>query len=210
MNSEQESVSAALWREIARRNNGPDYARRYAAHFDALEARGDDVHGEADLVTSLVPSGAAVLDAGCGTGRLAARLADLGYSATGVDVDDAMVAVARDRRPDLDWHVADLVDLDLGRIFDAVVSAGNVIPFIPPAALPRAAAALARHTAPGGVVVCGFGLVAAHLPKGAPEVDLATYDAAFDAAGLKLEARYAGWDRAAYDGGGYVVNVHRR
>lgn len=202
--------SGALWREVALRNHGEGYARRYAEAFDGLAASGKDVHGEVDLVVALAGSGASVLDAGCGTGRVAARLADLGHDVAGVDVDPAMVEVARDRRPDVVWHVADLAALDLGRTFDVVVSAGNVIPFVPLADLPAAARGLARHAAPGGLVVCGFGLDAAHLPAGAPVVPLAAYDEAMAGAGLSLEARYAGWDQAGYDGGAYAVSVHRR
>ena len=146
--------------------------------FDGLAAQGKDVHGEVDLVVALAGSRASVLDAGCGTGRVAARLADLGHDVVGVDVDPAMVEVARERRPDLTWHVADLATLDLGRTFDVVVSAGNVIPFVPLADLPAAAAGLARHAVAGGLVVCGFGLDPEHLPAGAPVVPLTAYDEA--------------------------------
>jgi SAM-dependent methyltransferase len=205
------SDSGALWREVAQRNHGDGYASRYAEVFDDLVAKGNDVHGEVDLVVAMGGTSVSVLDAGCGTGRVAARLADLGHDVVGVDVDPAMVEVARDRRPDLTWHVADLARLDLGRTFDVVVSAGNVIPFIPLADLPEMARALARHTAPGGLVLCGFGLSAAHLPTGAPVVPLAAYDEAMEGADLVLESRHAGWDRATYvDDGGYAVSVHRR
>ena len=58
----------------------------YAARFDQLAARGHDVHGEASFCARLVPDGARVLDAGCGTGRVAVRLSELGYECTGVDL----------------------------------------------------------------------------------------------------------------------------
>lgn len=202
--------SGAQWREVALNNHGEDYAHRYAQTFDDLAAQGKDVHGEVELVVALAGAGASVLDAGCGTGRVAARLADLGHDVAGVDVDPAMVAVARERRPDLSWHEADLASLDLGRTFDVVVSAGNVIPFVPLAELPAAARGLAEHAVTGGLVICGFGLSAEHLPAGAPVVPLTAYDAAMAAAGLELRARYAGWDRAPYAGGGYAVSVHHR
>lgn len=201
---------AATWREVATRTNGPDYAQRYARTFDDLAASGKDVHGEARFVAGLVPPGARVLDAGCGTGRVAARLAELGYEVVGVDVDAAMVDVARERHPELTWQVADLADLDLARTFDLVVSAGNVIPFIPVPSLPSVARSIARHLGPGGLVVCGFGLAPAHLPQGAPIVPLTAYDEAWSGAGLEPVARYAGWDSEPYAGGGYAVSVHRR
>lgn len=199
----------ARWRDVARRTNGDDYAHRYAAQFDDLARSGQDVHGEASFVAALVPPGARVLDAGCGTGRVAARLHALGYPVVGVDVDEPMVAVARERFPDIPWHVADLASLELGRSFDLVVAAGNVVPFIDLAALPQVADRVVEHLDPGGLFVSGFGLDPAHLPPGGPIVPLPAYDEACQAAGLRLEDRYAGWDGAPYAGAGYVVNVHR-
>ena len=199
-----------VWRGVARSTNGEDYAHRYAEHFRRLAGSGEDVHGEATFVAGMLPPGSSVLDAGCGTGRVAARLAELGYDVLGVDADDAMVAVAREEHPDLDWVVADLAALDLGRTFDLVVLAGNVVPFIPPAALPSALARVTAHLASDGRVVCGFGLDVAHLPPGGPVVPLPSYDEACRAAGLELAERHSGWDGEPYDGGGYAVSVHRR
>lgn len=198
------------WREVARKQAGDDYAKRFAARFDELAASGQDVHGEATFVASLVPPGSAVLDAGCGTGRVAARLAELGYDAAGADPDEAMIAVARERSPQLPWTVAGLEELDLGTSYDVVVLAGNVIPFVDPAVLPEAARRLARHLRPGGLVLCGFGLDRRSLPPLAPIVALSSYDEACAAAGLTLSDRYAGWQREPFDpAGGYAVSVHR-
>ncbi len=203
------SAPGERWRSVARSNSGEDYPRRFAEHFARLADAGQDVHGEAALVASLLAPGDRVLDAGCGTGRVAARLADLGFRVTGVDVDEAMVAVAREVRPDLRWVVADLGDVDLGERVDAVVLAGNVVPFIEPPALPEVAEHLARHLVPGGLLVSGFGLDRAHLPSGTPVVPLEAWDEALTGAGLALEARHGGWDREPYAGGGYAVSVHR-
>lgn len=201
---------ARLWREIALAAHGPDYAHIYAACFDRAAQSGEDVHGEANLVSAVAGPGASVLDAGCGTGRVAARLAELGHEVVGVDVDAAMVDVARERHPALSWHVADLAALALGRVFDAVVAAGNVVPLAGAGRVEALALGLARHARPGGVVVCGFGLDADHLPGGAEPVALEQVESAWSEAGLELAERWAGWDAMPYDGGGYVVLVHRR
>ena len=58
------------WTEIARTNAGDDYAQKYADRFRAMARRGEDTHGEASFVASLVAPPATVLDAGCGTGRV--------------------------------------------------------------------------------------------------------------------------------------------
>jgi len=198
------------WRALARRVSGEDYPQRFVQRFAELEAAGEDVHGEAAYVADLLEPGARVLDAGCGTGRVGARLTDLGFEVVGVDVDESMLAVARELRPDVRWVLSDLATLDLGGSrFDAVVLAGNVVPFVEPDALPEVARRLAAHLAPGGVVVSGFGLDPAHLPAGAPVVSLTAYDEAMHRAGLALRTRSAGWDGGEYRDGGYAVSVHR-
>ena len=173
----------------------------YQARFDALAAGGADLHGEADLVTALEP--ASVLDAGCGTGRVAVELARRGIDVVGVDVDPSMLATARRQGPELTWVEADLARADLGRTFDVVVMAGNVVLFTDPGAQADVVAGAARHVAPGGALVAGF-----QLGRG---YDLAAYERACAAAGLVGADRWATWDRDPWPGDGtYVVAVHRR
>src|SRR4051812_23673357 len=104
---------------------GDEYQRR----FDDLAASGAHVHGEADFVMTLLPR--SVLDAGCGTGRVAIELAARGVDVVGVDVDASMIATARRLAPKLEWVEHDLITLGLGREFDVVVMAGNVPLFTP-------------------------------------------------------------------------------
>ncbi|MER5766190.1 class I SAM-dependent methyltransferase [Streptomyces sp. NPDC001985] len=178
--------------------NGDDYQAR----FERIAAGGGDVHGEAALVRSLTPTPGTVLDAGCGTGRVAIELARHGIDVTGVDIDDSMLTTARRLAPDLPWHRRDLVGLDLGRSFDAVVMAGNVPLFTPPGTEPALVASVAAHLRPGGRLVAGFSLDRGYT--------LDDYDTHCRAAGLALEARYATWSRDPWTGGGYAVSVHRR
>jgi SAM-dependent methyltransferase len=202
------------WRVVARGSFGGDaYAGSYAERFDAVADR-PDAHGEADLVASLLPPRARVLDAGCGTGRVAARLAQQGFDVAGVDVDESMVVQARRRWPDLAWTVCDLGALTAPATpYDLVVMAGNVVPFIEPDALGRTVGALADQLAPGGLLVAGFGTDLAHLPAGAPVVPLRAYDEACVGAGLALVERHAGWGREPWPADrsdpGYAVSVHR-
>ncbi|MEE1943013.1 class I SAM-dependent methyltransferase [Streptomyces sp. TRM 70361] len=172
----------------------------YQARFDRIAAEGKDVHGEAALVRSFAP--ATVLDAGCGTGRVAAELARHGITVVGVDVDESMLATARRRAPEIRWHRRDLVGLDLGQSFDVVVMAGNVPLFTPPGTEPDLVAGAAGHVRPTGRLVAGFSLDRNYT--------LDDYDAHCRAAGLVLEARYATWSRDPYTGGEYAVSVHRR
>lgn len=195
------------WSEIAGAKRGYEYA----ATFAALAAAGEDVHGEASLVATLAAPGARVLDAGCGTGRVAIRLAELGFDCAGADLDESMLAEARRQAPDLPWHHADLSTLELDETFDVIVLAGNVIPLLAPDTLTATVARLAAHLRPKGLLICGFGLDPKHLPGGCPVTDLTTYDAACAEAGLTLTHRYATWDQAPADPTtGYAVSVHTR
>src|SRR5262249_41377073 len=114
--------------------------------FDDLAATGVDVHGEASFVMRFAPT--SVLDAGCGTGRVAIELARRGIEVVGVDLHDSMLETARSRAPEIEWIAHDVATLDLGRVFDVVLLAGNVPLFTPdPAGL---LVGCARHVAPGG------------------------------------------------------------
>lgn len=185
-------------------------SRRYAARFDELAAAGTDVHGEARLCACLVAPGARILDAGCGTGRVAGRLAAQGYDCVGVDVDASMLAVARENFPQVPWVEADLATLDLAGRFDLVVAAGNVIPLVEPGSEAAVVARLAAHLDDGGLLLAGFGLDAAHLPLPEAPFSLDAYDRWCATAGLTLVERYATWDRQPYQPGGYAVSLHRR
>jgi SAM-dependent methyltransferase len=195
------------------RLTGGTSGEEYAARFAALAARGEDVHGEATFVDGLVEPGSRVLDAGCGTGRVATRLAALGHVCVGVDVDASMLAVARREAPDITWVLGDLADLPVEvrdrAPYDLVVLAGNVVPLLAEGTLPAVVAGLADAIAPGGLLVAGFGLDAAHLPPGCPVTPLAEYDDA--ATALTPVDRFSTWQAAPFDeGAGYVVTVHRR
>jgi SAM-dependent methyltransferase len=185
-------------------------AATYQRRFDELAAAGRNVHGEADLVASLESPPARVLDAGCGTGRVAGELSRRGFQCTGVDADAGMISVARQRDPSTTYEVRDLAELALpGPAFDLVLLAGNVIPLLAPDTLDTVVARVAAHTRPGGRVVAGFGLDAAHLPGGCPVTPLAAYEEACRAAGLSAVDRFATWERDPWSReAGYVVALH--
>lgn len=52
-----------------------------------------------------------VIDAGCGTGRVARHLADAGLTVIGLDVAPGMIEQARAAHPDIEFDVAELVRL---------------------------------------------------------------------------------------------------
>ena len=196
------------WSEVS---GGPGAATAYQQRFDDLAARGMDIHGEAAFIEHLVPAPARVLDAGCGTGRVATQLTTLGYRCVGVDSDADMIEVAEQRDPSTTWVRQDLSRLQLrSQAFDLAVLAGNVVALLAPGTLTAAVARVSAHLKPGGLLVAGFGLDAAHLPAGCPVTSLADYDRAAEVAGLSPIARYSTWDRTSWQpDSGYVVRVHR-
>lgn len=191
-------MTSPAWRRFRERVDLDEYDARW----DRMAAAGEAVHGEADFVAALAP--ASVLDAGCGTGRVGTELARRGIDVIGVDADSDMVERARRRAPDVSWVLADLATLDLGRTFDVVVLAGNVLPFVEPAHRADAVRSCARHLGAGGRLVVGAG-----LQRGWPGVD--DLDGWASDAGLELVERFAGWAREPWTPAcDYAVTVSRQ
>ena len=179
---------------------GGERGASYDAAFAELAASGVHVHGEADRVAALVPPGARVLDAGCGTGRVAVELAHRGYDVAGADNDASMLAVAR-RSDAVRWYDADLATLDLGERFDLVVAAGNVVVFLAPGTEAEVVRRLAAHLVPGGLLVSGWRT---------DRMAVQEYDRLARAAGLEPVARWSTWDADPWeDGADWCVAVDR-
>ena len=173
-------VGMSRWLEETGGTRGTSYDEA----FRELAASGVDVHGEAAYVDALLPRGARVLDAGCGTGRVAVELARRGHEVTGVDSDPSMLSVAKES-PGVTWLLADLTTLQLAEQFDAVLMAGNVIVFVEPGSEQLVVDRLAALLVPGGLLVSGW-----DTGRMAPPA----YDVLV--AGLTPVARHATWQGA--------------
>lgn len=79
--------------------------------------------GEGELVAQAVPRGAAVLELGCGAGRVTRQLVRRGFRVTAVDESAEMLAHVRGAET---VH-GRIEELDLGRRFDAVLLLGNLL-----------------------------------------------------------------------------------
>ena len=104
--------------------------------------------GEPELIHGAIPAGASVLDLGCGPGRIAGPLAELGHAVTGVDDGPGMIAALP---PGVEGVVGDARTIRLGRRFGAVLLCSHLVN--DPAGGVEFAATAAAHLAPGGVVV---------------------------------------------------------
>ena len=92
-------------------------AERYQSRHSYVFAYG------ADLIGLLDPkSGERILDLGCGSGQLTAKIAEAGAEVTGIDRSPEMIAEARANFPSLRFENADAANFDFENQFDAIFS----------------------------------------------------------------------------------------
>ena len=183
-----------LW-EVKKRQN-PEHSAWYIQRFEQMREQGADLAGEARLVDAMLPRGARILDAGCGPGRVGGELARRGHDAMGVDVDPELIAAAQKDFPDQTWLTMDLAELDLpaagiAEPFDLIVSAGNVMAFLAPGTAQEVLERMARHLAPNGRIVVGFGAGRGY--------DFGTFFENASAAGLAVQQKFSTWDLRPFD-----------
>lgn len=142
-----------------------------------------------DLVP-LVPSGAAVLDLGCGEGRNALYLAEQGFRVRAVDVSAAAIRKlnhrASQRGVNVEAEVQDLRTYVLREAYDLIVAHG-VLHLIEPDARNRLLATMQARTAPGG-----YNVVVVFTNALPPPEDLRTLAIGPFEEG-EIFASYAGW-----------------
>ena len=113
---------------------------KYAGYYD-LMYRDKDYLGEVDFVSSLlkrhVPGCRTLCELGCGTGKHAALLAEMGYAVHGVDASVEMLEAAQARVASLPPETAgrlhfsagDARTCRLGNTFDAVLALFHVVSY---------------------------------------------------------------------------------
>lgn len=186
---------------MASRFDGAARASSYDDKWQQMAAAGENPHGEVDFVMGYEP--ASVLDAGCGTGRVAIELARRGIEAVGTDIDAAMLAKATDKAPHLRWELSDLAALDLDRTFDLVVMAGNIVLFVEPGTEAKVVAGAARHVGSGGHLVAGFSL--------GHGVTVDAWEGWLVDADMAVVDRFSTWSGEAWTpSSNYLVSVSKR
>jgi trans-aconitate methyltransferase len=132
-------------------------------------------HG-ASLIELLAPRpGERILDLGCGTGHLTAKLAEAGAEVVGIDASVPMVEEARRLYPQLRFEVADARDFAFDDPFDAVFS-NAVLHWVKEPE--KAIACVRRALKSGGRFVAEFG------GRGNVQTIVTALDAASRAVGL--------------------------
>lgn len=97
---------------------------RHALSWDAdrRNASWNDRRWLERLVEAL-PSSATILDLGCGAGQpIAHHLVELGFGVTGVDTSETLISLCRGRMPNMEWIVADMRSVALGKRFDGILA----------------------------------------------------------------------------------------
>lgn len=133
-------------------------AEEYAATYPTTEPEAAVDLAMVDHLARLVleSGGSTVLDAGCGTGRMARYLADRGLRVTGIDLSPGMLAMARRDHPDLDVREASLLALPVGdAAVDGVLLWYSLI-HLTDDELPAALSEAFRVVRPGGYVLTAF------------------------------------------------------
>ena len=99
-------------------------------------------------------SGELILDLGCGTGHLTAKLSETGAQVVGIDRSAEMIRQAKEKYPSLRFEVMDAREISLDGSFDAVFSNATLHWIKEPE---RAIAGIRNALRPGGRFVAEFG-----------------------------------------------------
>lgn len=206
-------------------------ADRYDLINDILSVGQDRGWRRATIAALDIRPGERVLDVAAGTGTSAIAIERAGANVTACDISAGMAAVAQRRFPDLEYVVADALDLPFDDAqFDAVTMSFGLRNVPDVAACLRE---LLRVTRPDGrLVICEFStptsplLRAAYrqyLTKALPQIgglisgDRASYEYLAetverwpDQVALAAQIRDAGWQRVAFRNlSGGLVALHR-
>lgn len=129
-----------------------DMVRQSDASADALPTAMVTAFGE---LVRAGGSAAPVVDAGCGPGQWTDRLNRAGISTYGVDLSRAMIAIARQYRPDLRFVVGSMFDLEDADQSVAGILAHFSLIHTPPDLVPQVLVEFARVIEPGGPLLVG-------------------------------------------------------
>lgn len=137
----------------------------YAEYYDVLY-RDKDYETECDFLEQAFKRFSekkplTILDVGCGTGGHAILLARRGYKVTGVDMSEAMIAIAREKAKreglDIPLYISPMEDLEVHQQFDVAISMFNTINYVvSDQALERALINIHRHLVPRGLFLFDF------------------------------------------------------
>jgi SAM-dependent methyltransferase len=129
-----------------------------AEFYDLIYSTFKDYAAETQQIAALLrrlhPRCESVLDVACGTGEHVRLLAQQGFRVDGLDLDPALLAIARQKHPGGRFFEADMSHFDVPHRYDAILCLFSSIGYL--RTLDRVTEALRRfrrHLAPGGLVL---------------------------------------------------------
>jgi SAM-dependent methyltransferase len=128
-----------------------------AHYYDAIYSWKDYVAETSAIIEIITGQGHSdgnrVLDVACGTGMHMQYLIE-DFEVEGLDLDENLLALARQRVPGAAFHHGDMVDFDLGKRFDAVICLFSSIGYVKTKKrLHRAISCMANHLHSGGLLI---------------------------------------------------------
>jgi len=135
-----------------------------AQYYDIIyAARRKDYERESSLLQAFIERHTQIpvdtlLDVACGTGGHLEILQTF-YKVAGLDLDPAMLEIAKGKLPGIPLYQGDMVDFDLGRKFDIVINLFSSIGYVCTVEkLAQTISNMARHTTAGGLVIVEPGI----------------------------------------------------
>src|SRR5262245_911458 len=129
-----------------------------AQYYDTIYLAMKDYSAEAEKLTNIIhrycrSTGNRLLDVACGTGLHLSYLKQY-FQVDGLDLDEQLLTIARQRHPEIPLHHADMTDFNLGRTFDVITCLFSAIGYVKTLEnLSRVVQRMAHHLAPGGVLL---------------------------------------------------------
>ena len=129
-----------------------------AQYYDTIYLAMKDYGAEAEKLTAFIhqyrrSTGNRLLDVACGTGLHLSYLKHQ-FQVEGLDLDEQLLAIARQRNPAIPLHHANMTDFNLGRTFDVVTCLFSAIGYVKTLEnLSRAVQCMAQHLPAGGVLL---------------------------------------------------------
>jgi SAM-dependent methyltransferase len=140
-----------------------EFGKEYSSSYDLLY-RDKDYEEECDKIEQIIREQKmgkvqTILDLGCGTGNHALRLANRGYSVTGVDRSENMLAIAGlkalESNLDSTFVQSDIRSFKSNKKYDVIIMMFAVLGYLTENTdIEKALATVRRHLKPGGLFIC--------------------------------------------------------
>ncbi len=134
-----------------------DFYSKLAKYYDQMYAH-IDYEGAAQKLHEIIQkykrsSGNRLLDVGCGTGTHIMHLKEK-YQAMGFDISEEMLAVAREKCPDINFVQGNMISMELDQVFDVIICLFGSITYLTTIQeLQLAIRSFSKYTSNGGVIV---------------------------------------------------------